>query len=168
MLDVSKCRMVLLLHGLYFFRPNQTKNAGKLANLLKSCIFVKMKRLLPILLLLIMSLVAVQPTVAFHYCGKQLRSVGILRENSPSDCCGQKNCCSHYTVKLSTDHFQLPEQEIILKNSSPNQAAWFFLTVQPFEEKEWINWRIYQTVFPLGIFAPYQPDLLSWICIFRI
>ncbi|MDR2804966.1 MAG: hypothetical protein LBB85_04890 [Dysgonamonadaceae bacterium] len=128
-----------------------------------------MKRAISIFLLLIMSLVAAQPTIAFHYCGNHLRSVEISGSNTQTSCCGTKSCCSNYTVQMATDHFQLPQhassaeiQMLLLK------PVLFPLFDNLLTREESNFFLLLQTVFPPGGLVKYNVNLLALICILRI
>ena len=151
-----------------------------------------MKRIIATFLLLIMSLVAVQPTVAFHYCKGHLASVHM--GSDIVSCCGgakkgtvemktapspqeeqqipfltpkKKPCCVNYLFEVSTDQFSAPQQgtttEIVSLLLSP---ALFFVdfttTWQPSDAL-----RIFQHTYPPGELPKYPADLLALICTFR-
>ncbi|MDR0683320.1 MAG: hypothetical protein LBG15_15990 [Dysgonamonadaceae bacterium] len=129
-----------------------------------------MKRAISVFLLLIMSLVAAQPTIAFHYCGNHLQSVEINGMNAQTSCCGKKSCCSNYTVQMTTDHFQLPQhvaisveiQTLLLK------PVLFLSFDNPLmREIKFNSFLLIQTLFPPGGFVKYNVDLLTLICVFR-
>lgn len=94
-----------------------------------------MKRILSILLLVVMTVVAVQPVLAMHYCGGHLYSLNLLENNDSDNCCGEKsthmndhdccptehpnsnsahkncvsdindNCCDTQSIKFEADDF---------------------------------------------------------------
>jgi hypothetical protein len=126
-----------------------------------------MKKGITSLLLLLVLVATVQPTVALHFCGGHFHSIAI---GSPrKSCCGEamKGCCSTYTIEITTDHFQLPDQTPDLKAES--------LIIQPVVFLTDII-RIYtittssliQTVFPPGQLVQSGMEILIRICILLI
>ena len=89
-----------------------------------------MKRVVSSFMLAVLLLAAIEPTLAFHFCGGSFSSVGIGKEIK-SCCEGMadvesaayaedregsapvlsepvKRCCSNYSVEFSTDKYQIP------------------------------------------------------------
>ncbi|MDR2040926.1 MAG: hypothetical protein LBP98_01235 [Tannerella sp.] len=81
-----------------------------------------MKRTIATVMVIWMALTAMQPALAFHFCGGSLVSVGLA--DTERCCCGKEtgedttcpapegiagpveSCCSNYTMELSTDEFR--------------------------------------------------------------
>jgi hypothetical protein len=129
-----------------------------------------MKRAISISLLLIMSLVAAQPMIAFHYCGNHLQSVEINGMNAQTSCCGKKSCCSDYTVQMTTDHFQLPQH--VARSVEIQPLLLKPLLFPPFDnllkkEIKFDSFLLIQALFPPGRLVKYNVDLLALICVFR-
>ncbi|MDR0866125.1 MAG: hypothetical protein LBO74_14505 [Candidatus Symbiothrix sp.] len=127
-----------------------------------------MKRVVLFFLLSVMSLVAAQPTLAFHYCGGNLRSVGMTDEDPQKSCCGKSGCCSHYTVKLTTDDFQTPQQDSTIETDLVPNPIWQVSLDVVLIERESTDSLVLQRIFPPGGLATYHADLLTLVCTFRI
>ena len=151
-------------------------------------IFVFMKRAISIALLFVLPLTAVQPTLAFHFCGGSLHAVGI--GYAGSNCCtggmdaGQSDgsrqggaavfseaalpCCSDHTIEISTDTYRAPSvlpaapgacpADSFLKPCLPASLAGGY-------EPPALS---LQSVFPPGERLFYTTGLLTLICILRI
>jgi hypothetical protein len=131
-------------------------------------IFHRMKRVLLFFLLSVMSLVAIQPTLAFHYCGGSLHSVGMTDEEPQKSCCGKSACCSHYTAKLTTGDFQLPQQDSTIGTDLVPNSILHVLFDTILIERDSTDSLVLQRIFPPGGLAKYNADLLTLVCIFRI
>lgn len=125
-----------------------------------------MKRVFSILLGILLSLSAVQPTVVFHYCAGALRSMNFGERELPHHCCGK--CCSDYKVTLSTDDYQPVQKEIIDFANTILQPAAFHFFDDFFPKNDFLFSYLIQHFFPPGGTAKYGFDLLRVICIFRI
>ncbi|MDR2683000.1 MAG: hypothetical protein LBB64_03910 [Dysgonamonadaceae bacterium] len=146
-----------------------------------------MKKAIALFLLAIMTLTALQPSLALHFCGGNLRSVAIGKMQK--SCCETamekpinplpahaenrfyqpiNTCCSTYTIELSTDNFQSPVQQSI----TDLQSFTFHSILFPVNALlEGIDSPISLTpkrLFPPGGLARNTIDLLTIICIFRI
>jgi hypothetical protein len=130
-----------------------------------------------------MALASVHTTWAWHYCGGVLLSVALADGNSACCCekksgCNEiennnspgvpqitKSCCFNYTIDISTDNFNCPQDLIHGTNQSvPNPVL--FSNILKLSEPE--NISVSQHIFPPGGFAKHNADLLTLICIFRI
>jgi hypothetical protein len=129
-----------------------------------------MKRAMSSFLLLILLLVAFQPTLVFHYCGGELSSVGLVKKESPKSCCGgeNKNCCSNHSLKIATDDYQVQQQEITeIAPQLPVPA--FFVSSDHLFSGEAFHSLVLHRIFPPGGSAGYSgADWLSLICVYRI
>jgi hypothetical protein len=152
-----------------------------------------MKRSVAVFLLWMMALVAVQPTLAFHFCGENLYAIGFTAARENRCCCMAEadetgcsapeqplsgdggsvvsepveSCCSNYIVALSTDDFQAPSGEFAIGEVSVVPPVCYFSG-----EISGISGRdglpITQSVFPPGSFVKCHVDLLAFICVFKI
>ena len=129
-----------------------------------------MKRVVSIIVILLLTLTAVQPSVVFHFCKGKLHSVGIVKGELPPPCCGEKhkNCCSNEILKIATDDFQIQQDR---------QMEIFPLVVNPvlfIINDYFFTWDQSQGLsqpppnFPPGGLARHNIDLLTLICIYRI
>jgi hypothetical protein len=139
-----------------------------------------MKRAISFFLLMLVMLIAVQPSLALHFCRGQLRSVAIGQ--SSKSCCGkamememenQENaisnkCCSTYTIKIATDDFQPSAQQSIIEIQQQIQHPVLFLCESLLKGNEPGASLSFKHFFPPGGLARYSVDLLTSICIFRI
>jgi predicted MPP superfamily phosphohydrolase len=126
-----------------------------------------MKQVISVFLLTMMSLVAVQPTIAFHYCGNRLQSIEISSLEKPS-CCGKKNCCSDRIVQITTGHFQAPQQAWSVDLFSFLLKPVLFVFFDDlFEKKDTTVSVLLQTVFPPGGLINRHVNLHIFLCIFR-
>jgi hypothetical protein len=146
-----------------------------------------MKKAIALFLFAIMTLTALQPTLALHFCGGSLRSVAI--GNVQKSCCETaiekpinplsthaenrlyqpiNTCCSTYTVELSTDNFQSPAQQSTIDFQSLTFHSILFSINTLLKG---INSPVslsFGRQFPPGGLACNTVDLLTVICIFRI
>jgi hypothetical protein len=128
-----------------------------------------MKRAISIFLLLIVSLVAAQPTIAFHYCGNQLKSVEISSLEKQTSCCGKTNCCSNHLIQITTDRFQLPQQAWSVELPSLLLKPAVFVFFDDLFKKETTNTPLLlQTLFLPGGLIKHNINLHVFLCIFRI
>ncbi|MDR2474756.1 MAG: hypothetical protein LBD45_02755 [Bacteroidales bacterium] len=82
-----------------------------------------MKQFITLILSVLMLTVAIQPTFAFHFCGSELHSFGLLDDDEETNCCkipgndnqNEKtiifhpvtNCCTTQTISIATDIFSI-------------------------------------------------------------
>ena len=125
-----------------------------------------MKRIFSILLATLLSLSAVQPTVVFHYCAGELRSVALGEHELPHHCCGK--CCSDYKITFSTDDYQPAMQERIDFANNLLKPVFLLISDHFFPTNDFLFTHLIQHFFPPGGIAEYGVDLLRVICIFRI
>ncbi|MDR1980610.1 MAG: hypothetical protein LBQ39_03180 [Tannerellaceae bacterium] len=128
-----------------------------------------MKRMMSIGLLFLLLAIAVRPTLAFHFCGGSLFSVGISSSYTPSACCdGEMGCCSNYTVTLSTDTYHLPAT--LSLEATGDQAVFLPVTgwLRPLGGGYPPSGLLLQTLFPPGSLAGRTADRLALMCILRI
>ncbi|MDR0546577.1 MAG: hypothetical protein LBG77_03195 [Dysgonamonadaceae bacterium] len=125
-----------------------------------------MKRILFISLSLLLLLAAVRPTLVFHYCAGNLRSVALGERELPHHCCGK--CCSDYKITLSTDDYQPVSPESIGLISQFLQPVVFLCPDDFFPKNNFSFPYLIQHFFPPGKTAKYGFDLLREICVFRI
>jgi hypothetical protein len=137
-----------------------------------------MKRIISILLLVVLTVMAIEPTLAIHFCGGSIHSVGMVK--AVKTCCGGMadddwrtvvaepagHCCSDYTLELSTDDFRLPAtaKTVSFHDISLMPAVLHFL---PFHREYEPPVLISQTVFPPGA-TLHASATLALICIWRI
>jgi hypothetical protein len=145
-----------------------------------------MKKAIAFFLLSIMTLTALQPTVALHFCGDNLRSVAIgkiqktccessiknVTKSSPVKAENRisppmNTCCSTYMIELSTDNFQTPVQQSIVDFQQPTFNPVLFPIDIPLKETDSTSSSFLRR-FPPGGLARYCVDRLTMICIFRI
>jgi hypothetical protein len=146
-----------------------------------------MKKAIASFLLLIMMLTALQPTLALHFCGGDLRSVAIGKMQK--SCCETtmekplnplsahaenrfyqplNTCCSTYTIEVSTDNFQSPNRQLTndfqqwVFNPVLFSAGILLKGIDSLISLSSIH------LFPPGGLARNGVDLLAVICIFRI
>jgi hypothetical protein len=134
-----------------------------------------MKRVISFFLLALVTLIAVQPTLALHFCGGQLRSVAIGQ--SSKSCCGkamenQENtisnkCCSTYTIEIETDDFQPSAQQLLIETQQLLHPV-VFLCDSLLKGSESDTLFSFKHLYPPAGLARYSMDLLTFICIFRI
>jgi len=109
---------------------------AKNANIGSAFTITNMKQAISIFLTVLVLLMVVQPTLAFHYCGDTLRYVKVLAEVPVNSCCSgageyanmhveegaaneylflehAKGCCSSYIIEMSTDDFKLQQESKI-------------------------------------------------------
>lgn len=146
-----------------------------------------MKKAIALFLLSIMTLTALQPTVAMHFCGGNLRSVTIGK--IPQTCCqatienriktSQTNtekriyqpintCCATYMVELSTDNFQSPVQQSAIDFQQHTFNPVLFSIDILLKGAGSVVSSSSMHLFPPDGLARYCADLLTVICIFRI
>jgi hypothetical protein len=144
-----------------------------------------MKKVIALFLLFMMTLVAVQPTLALHFCGGRLKSVAIGSIQKP--CCGEASenpiktrnaenrlqqpintCCSSSLIELSTDNYPPSEQQSIIDFQQQTFYPALFLYNFPLKGSYLNNSLINKYFCPPGGLARYSVDLLTVICIFRI
>jgi hypothetical protein len=146
-----------------------------------------MKRAIALFLLLVMTLAAVQPTFALHFCRGELHSVAIGKVQK--SCCGKtmenplkplsahagnrlylpvNTCCSTYLIELSTDNFRLPGQLSIGDFQQILFSPLVFPENVPLKGRHSGISLSSTHFFPPGGLARYSADLLAVICIFRI
>jgi hypothetical protein len=147
-----------------------------------------MKRAISIGLLFVLLATAVQPTVAFHFCGGSLHAVGI--GYAGDNCCtggmdeeqaggsprgsaavfseARVPCCSDYAIELSTDTSRGPS--VLSVAPGPCQADSFLTPCTPGSLADGYELLALglQFVFPPGKRLFYTADLLTLICILRI
>ncbi|MDR2765764.1 MAG: hypothetical protein LBB90_12130 [Tannerella sp.] len=143
-----------------------------------------MKRTIATVLLLWMALSAMQPALAFHFCGGTLVSVG------PADtercCCGKEtdeaaecpapgdgitepvqSCCYNYTVELSTDEFQTPPTPGCGKElSAACPVGLWAVGLSGYDVRN--DAPLIQHLSPPGMPAASGTDRLALICTLRI
>ena len=151
-------------------------------------IFVFMKRAISIALLFVLPLTAVQPTLAFHFCGGSLHAVGI--GYAGSNCCtggmdaGQADgsrqggaavfseaalpCCSDHTIEISTDTYRAPSVLPAAPGACPADS--FPKPCLPASLADGYESQplSLQSVFHPGERLFYTTGLLTLICILRI
>jgi hypothetical protein len=126
-----------------------------------------MKRLLSIFFMLFLLLAAMHPTVVFHYCGGNLRSIGLSDNQEQSSCCCGK-CCSDYKVTLATDDYQTTPTVTVGTDLQTLHLAPFLLTGDLFLQHPDCISNLIQPIPPPGGLPKYGVDLLNFICVFRI
>jgi hypothetical protein len=142
-----------------------------------------MKRVISIFMLSLMVLTSAHATWLWHFCGNDLRSVGIAGEQVAC-CCGETasnhedetagaqnmrqpfdSCCSDYTIKISTDDFSMQQQDITSEINLQILYPVLFLCNIEIKPDDYF---IVQHTFPPGGLAKQHVDILASICILRI
>jgi hypothetical protein len=147
------------------------------------------KRILSISLLFVLLVAAVQPALAFHFCGGHFHSVR-MGGAGHADCCGNNMdaepaagfpedgetafsefeipCCSDYVVEIATDTCQRSSVHSIAP--APSAAASFFTPGLPcsLAGNPALPALRLQTIFPPGSTCFHAGSLLALICILRI
>jgi hypothetical protein len=140
-----------------------------------------MKRVISIALLLLMTAVSVQPTLALHFCGGKFHSLRL--NGNDANCCPhveadralpQNNrhplfnatniCCADYVIDASTDDFQ--QQEITVHVISPSLSA--FLPADEGVLRSADNLPLCRYIFPPDHRLAHSADLFVQFCIFLI
>ncbi|MDR1555418.1 MAG: hypothetical protein LBS88_00085 [Tannerellaceae bacterium] len=146
-----------------------------------------MKRAVSIGLLLVLLVTAMQPTLAFHFCGGSLHSVGI--GSAGRMCCGgemdaaptgeaslagtialsesAEPCCSGYTLDIATDTYQIPSALPTVPVLPPMDflpPSCFPCSIADDYELSALS---LPTAFPPGISTQYTSDRLALICVWR-
>jgi hypothetical protein len=146
--------------------------------------FATMKRTISILLLSVLLVTALEPTLAFHFCGGSFHSVGIGGELRT--CCGgemdaepagapsltlsehHEPCCSGYAVEISTDTYQIPS----VHPTAPAALRMdtLFVPCLPYSvaDNYALSASCLRTTFPPGGLPRHTVDRLSLNCILRI
>jgi hypothetical protein len=128
--------------------------------------------------------VAIQPTLAFHYCGGHLASIKFFGDESKKCACGMENeeqstpdagftspvmpCCSNNVVKIATDDFQSAQETLII-NADLLSAPFALLlpsTTSLFGEQDALF--TFQHTYPPGGLPKCGTDILALNCVFRI
>jgi hypothetical protein len=147
-----------------------------------------MKRTIAIVLLCVAALIAVQPTLAFHYCSGGLSSVRLFSDRTDVCCCGGheaeeltanhlpdapcelalpvESCCSNRVLTLSTDDFQTTQA--LASGVHPGWALPVFFVSQLISLKTPDASSILPFNFPPGGLAKSGTDVLALNCILRI
>jgi hypothetical protein len=131
-----------------------------------------------------MAVTAMQPALAFHFCGGALVSVGLA--DTGRCCCGKEtgedaecpapddgiaqpveSCCSNYTVELSTDEFRTTPDTCCGKE--PSAAGTAVLLAAGWSGCDVRNDApLIQHLSPPGTPAASGTDLLALICTLRL
>jgi hypothetical protein len=150
-----------------------------------------MKRIISTGLLWVMVLVAVQPTLAIHFCGESFRIITFDEAGENLCCCMKEagdsgcfhdmrsvpedgvlaepvqSCCFDYVTEWSTDDFRSAPDGFSSETASVFSPCLFTAdTWDGYPARKPAS--AIQSVFPPGGFAKYGADLLAFICIFRI
>ena len=128
----------------------------------------RMKRLISVFLLSLITITAVQPTVVFHYCKGKLHSVGIVKGGLPPSCCGKCNCCSNEIIKITTDDYQIQQEVLIEAFPLLLKPVLYIITDCFLSGYQSLHSPLPPPNFPPGGLARHTVDLLTLICIFRI
>lgn len=136
-----------------------------------------MKRIVALFLTFMLLLASTHATLAFHYCGKELHSIGIVEFQKVS-CCKEKShsgentlqkksCCSNQYLKISTDDYSANQQITIGSPKDFHSVA--FVSCPEWGLNNVFNTTPFQRVFPppRGLIKS-GIERLIFICIFRI
>lgn len=148
-----------------------------------------MKRVVSSFMLAVLLLAAIQPTLAFHFCGGSLSSVGIGEEiksccdemaDVESTACAEdlegnmpvlsepvKSCCSNYSVEFSTDMYQIPFTTTSFVDLKPDFYPAICL-LHVFFNRSSFALLLLQNLFPPGDTETYTNNLQILNCVFRI
>ncbi|MDR1102390.1 MAG: hypothetical protein LBL42_01410 [Tannerella sp.] len=143
-----------------------------------------MKQTIATVMVLWMTLSAIQPALAFHFCGGALVSVGLA--DAERCCCGKEtgddtdcatpddgiagpveSCCSNYTVELSTDEFRTTPAACC-GEKTPATAPVALPAVRLSGCDVWNDASLIQHLSPPGLPVAGATDLLARICTLRI
>lgn len=145
-----------------------------------------MKKSIAYLLTLLTLLITVQPSLAMHFCGDQLRSLSLYGEEQPATACGacsshksanlptlsieQADCCTNQNIQLTTDSFNSTNPstdlfEAIQSAVSPVISSFVRLTV-PFKELSLL--RTIQKEYPPAGLSNQRYNLIHFICTYRL
>jgi hypothetical protein len=143
--------------------------------------FVAMKRAISIFLLFTLLVTAVEPTLAFHFCGGSFHSVGI--GDAGRSCCAgdmdaepggstalaehQESCCSGYTVEISTDNYQKTSTLSTIPALRMDTLFIPYLHCSVADNYS-LSALYLKTTFPPGGHPNHTADLLALICVLRI
>ena len=144
--------------------------------------YVKMKKVTVLFLLIVMLFASSHATVAFHYCGGDLRSVRLGGAEEVSSC-GEKEhhrsghsetaiqqtpCCSDRYQEIDTEDYTKTQQMVPAGNDKDFHPA-TFASHPVFGSGDLFEADSFQCAFPPpGSFTPSGIDLLLSICILRI
>jgi hypothetical protein len=142
-----------------------------------------MKKITAIFLLIVTVLASMHATMAFHYCGGSLRSVGFAGSEKVS-CCEDENsreesyaggntiqgipCCSNRYMKISTDDFSAAQNVITGNGGDSQPVAPVSCPVSEEESRVAALQHTFQFIFPPGGHVPSGIELLLSICILRL
>ncbi|MDD4777271.1 MAG: hypothetical protein PHV53_03170 [Fermentimonas sp.] len=139
-----------------------------------------MKRIIAIFSLIIMSIAAIQPVIAMHYCDDELRSLQIYQTNGIQDsCCDDTEnhdllisgdfCCETEMLELSTDEYQTKAEEPAVRISPLSIDIYGITPVNLQFESDPDSDSILTTLkFPTKGLYLEDVSILTYICIYRI
>ena len=144
-----------------------------------------LNKIIAVFLLIVTLFASTHTTLAFHYCGGSLHSVGIGAEHKKCCCdderrhcggeqrlCGDdakiqtKSCCSDLFLDIETDDFT--KSRLVAENVQDFQPAMLLFGISIMEVSHRFSANSFQIVFPPGNGAKSGIDLLLAICILRI
>ena len=138
-----------------------------------------MKKTLAIFLLQLMLVIGALPAVAMHFCGGELRAVGVFNDVAEQTCCSSasqpehgvslrsEGCCDIQIVELTTDDYHHTAGQSDLNKILPLfKTVWQGAnSLARVVDEGAIKTSSY---FPPGGFGLHGVDLLTFICIYRI
>ncbi|MDR1408577.1 MAG: hypothetical protein LBJ23_11130 [Tannerella sp.] len=139
-----------------------------------------MKRMMTVFLLIVTLFASGHATLAFHYCGGNLRDVGLAGYAEAHVCCctathreagGNRTgvthtpCCADHFVSLVTDDYPAARQAVIIEAHAGWQPA-------PFVEDDFscagVHAPLLRQIFPPDDPAPHCAALRHLICTYRL
>ena len=138
-----------------------------------------MKKTLAIFLLQLTLVIGALPAVAMHFCGGELRAVGVFNDAAEKSCCSSaskpehgvslrsEGCCDTQIVEFTTgDYHDYLGQSNLHKIFPLFEHAWQGEnSLARVVDEGAIKTSSY---FPPGGFGLHGVDLLTFICIYRI
>ena len=138
-----------------------------------------MKKTLAIFLLQLTLVIGTLPAVAMHFCGGELRAVGVFNDAAEKSCCPSaskpehgvslrgEGCCDTQIVELTTDDYLHTAGQSDLNKILPLfETVWHPAgSLDRVVDEGVVKTSSY---FPPGGLSLPGADLLAFICIYRI